>query len=439
MNATLTFEEGSSRKFYSLTLAQKSVTIQFGRLGTAGQTQVKTLDSEFAARKLYDSLLAEKRKKGYVDQGAAAPAAQADAGDAPAAKKGKPGKSAKAAEPPVVEAPAVRLPAPSLVDPPVPGLDLEVWRKAEVPVPERDSTPFTEGAFIVEGYAVTVGDDGELVVTDSRGKKLKNPPDKLRKHEDYQALMRGRKDDRARVARARRVLEERMISGASLAGDELAWLLEDDAFAPLLRGALLRPVDRPRDAGLLLGWDAARGLGLLPADYDARWLGWSTVEVVHPMKLGEVTPWQDLLIDVGMQQELVQVFREVKNVPTAQRNLTESLHAGGAGDALGLGDRAGADGGGLGVAARHGPAQAVRAHRRRRAVGGSLVRLRRVLHARRAHLHGRVRLRERRHRQADEVQRGAAGAAERGRPQPGAVPGPGRREEGRRGRGGGRG
>lgn len=329
MNTTLTFEEGKSRKFYKLELEQNVLTIQFGRIGTAGQTQVKTLGSADAAKKLYDSLLAEKRKKGYVEEpsSGAAPAAEAKSA------KGKAAKGAPAEQAPAPEAtkkaaaPAARpkLATPALEDPPVSGLDLVVWRKGELPVPQRDATPFdVREDFVVEGYTLTFGEDGELVVTDAKGKKLKSVPDKLRKNEDYQALMRGRLDDRARGARARRVLEERMISGATLTGDELAWLVEDDAFAPLLRGVLVHPVDRPRDAGILLAWDAARGLGVLPMDYDARWLGWATVEVVHPMKLSDVTTWQDLLIDLGIQQELVQLFREVKNVPTAHRNLTES-------------------------------------------------------------------------------------------------------------------
>jgi hypothetical protein len=138
--------------------------------------------------------------------------------------------------------------------------------------------------------------------------------------------MRGRKDDRARARRARRVLEDRMIAGTQLSADEVAWLVDDEAFAPLLKGLLVAPKAAPgaAPAGLLIGWDKDRGLGLLPIDYDARWVGWIDAEIVHPMKLGDVMPWQDLLIDLGLQQGLVQIFRELKTVPAAQRNLTES-------------------------------------------------------------------------------------------------------------------
>jgi len=336
MNTTLTFEEGASRKFYSLTLAQNVVTIQFGRLGTPGQTQVKTLDSEGAAQKLYNTLLAQKRKKGYVpsndtpEVASGTPSASGEAKASPASRTSKAAAVSKAAElkKAAPKKAVVPLPSPALEDPPVPGLDLAHWRQGEVPVPQGDSTPLPSGDFVIEGYSISLGEGGELVVKDARGKVLKNPPDKLRKHEDYQALVRGRKDDRSRVARARRVLEERMISGAPFSGDELAWLVEDDVFAPLLRGVLVRPLDRPGEAGLLVAWEA-RGLGVLPLDYDARWLGWASVELLHPMKLADVTPWQDLLIDVGLQQALVQLFREVRSVPTAQRSLTESSLLGG--------------------------------------------------------------------------------------------------------------
>ncbi len=223
------------------------------------------------------------------------------------------------------------LPRPALEDPPIGALDLQVWRAGPVPIPKRDATPLPSGDFIIEGYTVSFGeDDGEVIIQDAKGKKLKSVPPKLRKTDDYQSLMRGRKDDRARGRRARRVLEDRMISGSPISAAEVAWLVEDAAFAELLQGLVLVPRGGPNgkqasaQSGVLASWDASRGLGFLPLDYDARWTGWLDVEIAHPMKLGDVTPWQDLLVDLGMQQGLVQVFREVKGVPLAQRNLTAS-------------------------------------------------------------------------------------------------------------------
>ncbi|MDB4994521.1 MAG: hypothetical protein JWM74_1953 [Myxococcaceae bacterium] len=254
-----------------------------------------------------------------------APAAKAAPAKAPPSKAAKAGKGGASAEM------LSFLPRPALEDPPIGALDLQVWRAGPVPIPKRDATPLPSGDFVIEGYTVSFGeDDGEVIIQDAKGKRLKSVPPKLRKTDDYQSLMRGRKDDRARGRRARRVLEDRMISGSPISAAEVAWLVEDAAFAELLQGLVLVPrggangKQAAAQSGVLASWDASRGLGFLPLDYDARWTGWLDVEIAHPMKLGDVTPWQDLLVDLGMQQGLVQVFREVKGVPLAQKNLTAS-------------------------------------------------------------------------------------------------------------------
>jgi predicted DNA-binding WGR domain protein len=57
--------DGTSSKFWEIGLDGKTVTVRFGRIGTAGQTQVKAHASPEAARKAHDQLVAEKTKKGY--------------------------------------------------------------------------------------------------------------------------------------------------------------------------------------------------------------------------------------------------------------------------------------------------------------------------------------------------------------------------------------
>lgn len=76
---------GGSEKFWEAGSADASVTVHFGRIGTAGQTQVKDLGTEQAAAAHVAKLVAEV-KKGYVESGsAAAPAPPAPPGAPPAA------------------------------------------------------------------------------------------------------------------------------------------------------------------------------------------------------------------------------------------------------------------------------------------------------------------------------------------------------------------
>jgi len=59
------FSEGSSNKFWQIDLSGKSFTTTYGKIGTGGQTTVKSFKTDAEAKKEYDKLIAEKVKKGY--------------------------------------------------------------------------------------------------------------------------------------------------------------------------------------------------------------------------------------------------------------------------------------------------------------------------------------------------------------------------------------
>ena len=88
------FVEGTSSKFWDITQKGASLVIKFGKIGSAGQTQLKELGSESAAKAEYDKLIASKVKKGYAPAGAPA--------EKPA--KSAPKKSAKQATAPAAAA-----------------------------------------------------------------------------------------------------------------------------------------------------------------------------------------------------------------------------------------------------------------------------------------------------------------------------------------------
>jgi predicted DNA-binding WGR domain protein len=72
--------EGGAKKFWRARVEEGSLYVNFGRIGTAGQTQVKDLGSEAKARAELDKVAGSKRRKGYEDAG------DAVAGAAPVAK-----------------------------------------------------------------------------------------------------------------------------------------------------------------------------------------------------------------------------------------------------------------------------------------------------------------------------------------------------------------
>jgi uncharacterized protein (TIGR02996 family) len=59
------FKEGSSSKFWEITLSANTFTTRWGRIGTNGQEKTQTFDTSAEARKEYEKLVREKEKKGY--------------------------------------------------------------------------------------------------------------------------------------------------------------------------------------------------------------------------------------------------------------------------------------------------------------------------------------------------------------------------------------
>lgn len=59
------FKDDASHKFWAISVTGDSHTVNFGKVGTAGQTKTKKFADAAAAQKDADKLVAEKTKKGY--------------------------------------------------------------------------------------------------------------------------------------------------------------------------------------------------------------------------------------------------------------------------------------------------------------------------------------------------------------------------------------
>jgi predicted DNA-binding WGR domain protein len=59
------FKEGSSNKFWEITLEGSSFSTKYGRIGSDGQETVKDWDDEDKAKIEYDKIIAKKTKEGY--------------------------------------------------------------------------------------------------------------------------------------------------------------------------------------------------------------------------------------------------------------------------------------------------------------------------------------------------------------------------------------
>ena len=65
MTRRFEMEEGGSRKFWEVARDGREVTVRYGRIGSAGQSKVKSLADEDEARGHVSGLVEEKVGKGY--------------------------------------------------------------------------------------------------------------------------------------------------------------------------------------------------------------------------------------------------------------------------------------------------------------------------------------------------------------------------------------
>lgn len=69
----LIFSADGSHKFWTITLSEQSHTVNYGRIGTSGQSKTKEFATTEKARASYEKLVASKLKKGYHEAGQEAP------------------------------------------------------------------------------------------------------------------------------------------------------------------------------------------------------------------------------------------------------------------------------------------------------------------------------------------------------------------------------
>ncbi len=76
---TFQFSDAKSHKFWTIDVAGSAFTVTYGKVGGAGQTQVKTFATPEKAQAEADKLVAEKTKKGYAETTPRAAASDAEA------------------------------------------------------------------------------------------------------------------------------------------------------------------------------------------------------------------------------------------------------------------------------------------------------------------------------------------------------------------------
>jgi hypothetical protein len=159
------------------------------------------------------------------------------------------------------------------------------------------------------GYRVAIKPDLSHDVVNADGKVLASVPEKLRHSEMWKQWMALRENHRARLRDNARTIAGWMVSRRVIPGIQLATMYRDPAWRAVLSALLVRSDQR---AGLIVGGEADRGLGVFTRDLDSAWQPGGQWIAPHPADLGaELPAWQACATAYGQVQGVPQLYRSI--------------------------------------------------------------------------------------------------------------------------------
>ncbi len=345
----LVFSEGTSHKFWEASCTGAEMTVTFGRIGTAGQKQVKSFADAAQAQVAMAKLVAEKTSKGYRDAGASPAVATATTATTAAktstadktAKKQQATKPSKAAKNEQVSKAGKQATKPSTAKS-VESTKADKTAKVIQPSsaksgPEKsakaakeDKPQVTNDGWISgpDGYHLTVR-EGKTVCRNAKGKELATVPPKVADSpagEQLDALVEWL-EDHGRDCRAQ--VEGWMLRSLPVPTSLIAATWPDPAWRVAFENTVVCAADavgRRNEAklGFLRGADPARGIGLVTIDGETAWMKSVAVMILHPVLLPERSEFQALGVELALPQGIQQLLRETF-VRTSESPTAESV------------------------------------------------------------------------------------------------------------------
>ncbi|WP_245674054.1 DUF4132 domain-containing protein [Actinoplanes rectilineatus] len=167
-------------------------------------------------------------------------------------------------------------------------------------------------------YEISV-DGGRVVARTAQGKALKSLPKALKDHEAVTGLRQLVEWLRRHEATCRAEAERWMIRSLPVPTAVVAQVWADESWRALLRDVVIVPVD---DVG---GWDVASagllrdadgsGLGVVDLDGESARITAASVAIPHPVLLPDLEDLREFAGDLGVEQGMLQLFREVWHRP----------------------------------------------------------------------------------------------------------------------------
>ncbi|GAB2617706.1 hypothetical protein Aab01nite_31170 [Paractinoplanes abujensis] len=171
-------------------------------------------------------------------------------------------------------------------------------------------------------YEISV-DKGKVVARKGGGKPLKSLPKALKDHEAVVGLRQLVEWLRRHEASCRGEAERWMVRSLPVPVALVAQVWADETWRAVLRDAVVVPITDDGEwdvaaAGLLRDADPVSGLGVVDLDGESARITARSIAVPHPVRLPDLDDLREFAADLGVEQGLLQLFREIWRKPEAE-------------------------------------------------------------------------------------------------------------------------
>jgi hypothetical protein len=154
--------------------------------------------------------------------------------------------------------------------------------------------------------------DGRIGCRNKAGKLLRSVPSTLKDDPAVIGLKQLLEWLTRHQASCQAEVEKWMVRSLPVPLTVLVQLWPDPSWQRSLTDLAVRPAGPPEaEVGLLRSVDEKRGAGLVTLDGDTIWVQAKALAVPHPVLLPDLDDWRGFAVDLGIEQVVPQLFREV--------------------------------------------------------------------------------------------------------------------------------
>ncbi|MCX4745645.1 DUF4132 domain-containing protein [Kitasatospora sp. NBC_01287] len=163
-------------------------------------------------------------------------------------------------------------------------------------------------------YEVTLDQDGTVACRNKAGRRLKAVPPKLKGDPAVARLGQFTEWLAAHERQCEADVERWMVRSLPVPAAVLTAVWPDPAWQAVLRDLVVTGADGAV-AGFLRGAEAERGIGVVDLDGDTVRLTDTEIRIPHPVLLEELAELREFAVELGVDQRLHQLHREVWRRP----------------------------------------------------------------------------------------------------------------------------